>query len=322
MANPDYATLLPLIAAETDPVARQALIEQAYQFNEPLTDEEAKVWAYLENLEDYVSDSESNYAGYTEYVGAYFNPEGTSSGDAVNNFQYTESIEIVSVSPTEVLESDLIVSVGKSFTVRIETPRPLKYDITFKLKFTFNTPQGQTGEYTMPLDIPMLGGWTYRNQSVYLLKSYLDPMISARLESPFITVEIVDAVVTNDPTLTVGTGEIFTKTIIDDRLVAATLTATYDVQSRTDTSSHGTITVSVDTAPPETLFVDVKVKTGAASKTFSTYIPAGQTSNSIQASIPQGNIFFDYWAGVSEVIPTSSNALNLYGAINYIPTTL
>ena len=55
MANPDYATLLPLIAAETDPVIRQQLVDQCYQFLVPLTDAERELFEYS-NF-DYVEDT-------------------------------------------------------------------------------------------------------------------------------------------------------------------------------------------------------------------------------------------------------------------------
>lgn len=48
MANPDYAALLAQIAAETDPVARQLLIDQAYQFIEELTDDEIELFEYTQ----------------------------------------------------------------------------------------------------------------------------------------------------------------------------------------------------------------------------------------------------------------------------------
>jgi len=55
VANPDYATLLPLIAAETDPVIKQQLIDQCYQFLFPLTDAERELFEYC-NF-DYVEDT-------------------------------------------------------------------------------------------------------------------------------------------------------------------------------------------------------------------------------------------------------------------------
>jgi hypothetical protein len=48
MANPDYAALLAQIAAETDPVLRQALIDQAYSFQEELTNEEIELFEYTQ----------------------------------------------------------------------------------------------------------------------------------------------------------------------------------------------------------------------------------------------------------------------------------
>jgi hypothetical protein len=47
MSNPDYAALLALIAAETDPVAKQALIDQAYQFRVELTEGEIELFEFF-----------------------------------------------------------------------------------------------------------------------------------------------------------------------------------------------------------------------------------------------------------------------------------
>jgi hypothetical protein len=67
MAKPDYATLLGLIAAETDPTAKQALIDQCYVFLEPLTESEEDLFAYSER--DYFADNPDN--ALNSYVGEY-----------------------------------------------------------------------------------------------------------------------------------------------------------------------------------------------------------------------------------------------------------
>lgn len=67
MAKPDYATLLGLIAAETDPTAKQALIDQCYVFLEPLTESEEDLFAYSER--GYFADNPDN--NLNSYVGEY-----------------------------------------------------------------------------------------------------------------------------------------------------------------------------------------------------------------------------------------------------------
>ncbi len=57
-SNPDYATLLPQIAAETDSDAKQLLINQCYQFNVPLSQTEKNLFNYIDS--DYIP---INYVG-------------------------------------------------------------------------------------------------------------------------------------------------------------------------------------------------------------------------------------------------------------------
>mgnify|MGYP001384387817 CR=1 FL=1 len=67
MAKPDYATLLGLIAAETDPTAKQALIDQCYVFLEPLTEAEEDLFAY--SVRDYFADNPDD--DKKSFVGVY-----------------------------------------------------------------------------------------------------------------------------------------------------------------------------------------------------------------------------------------------------------
>tara|TARA_Y100000389_G_C17470122_1_gene529653 strand:- start:8919 stop:9125 length:207 start_codon:yes stop_codon:yes gene_type:complete len=67
MAKPDYATLLGLIAAETDKEARQALIDQCYVFLDPLTESEEDLFAYSER--GYFADNPDD--ALNSYVGEY-----------------------------------------------------------------------------------------------------------------------------------------------------------------------------------------------------------------------------------------------------------
>lgn len=68
MGNPDYARLLPLIAAETDSDKKQALIDECYVFAEPLTQEQEDLFAYMSR--EYVVDNPDSDG--LSYVGKYF----------------------------------------------------------------------------------------------------------------------------------------------------------------------------------------------------------------------------------------------------------
>ena len=80
MANPNYASLLAQIATETNPTAKQALIDQCYIFTEPLTDSEKELFnymnsGYIENNPGIVGNS------FASYVGIYFSDTVELSGD-------------------------------------------------------------------------------------------------------------------------------------------------------------------------------------------------------------------------------------------------
>lgn len=78
--NPNYALLLQQIAQETNPVIRAQLIAQCYVFNEPLTEEEASLFDYVQG--DYI-DKNPGIVGnsFSSYVGVYINNEGEYSGE-------------------------------------------------------------------------------------------------------------------------------------------------------------------------------------------------------------------------------------------------
>ena len=80
--NPDYATLLPQIKAETDTVKKQALIEQCYQFIVPLTQAEEELFAHINN--DYVEDNPNSTDGtpatFISHVGVYYDELGRTTG--------------------------------------------------------------------------------------------------------------------------------------------------------------------------------------------------------------------------------------------------
>ena len=73
MANPDYATLLAQIAAESDSTAKQALINQCYVFVTTPSTSEQNLFNYVST--NYVEPnpgtaSDSSFSGY---VGVYYN---------------------------------------------------------------------------------------------------------------------------------------------------------------------------------------------------------------------------------------------------------
>ena len=93
MANPNYATLLPQIAVETDATKKQALIDECYQFTEELTLEEKSLFSYFtpdndNELIDYVTDNPglTNGNEYVSYVGDYYNRYGQSTSSTGNIF--------------------------------------------------------------------------------------------------------------------------------------------------------------------------------------------------------------------------------------------
>ena len=87
--KPDYATLLAQIATETDPTAKQALIEQCYVFlpDDPDTPEDESITEAEEQLFEYVErDYVVSNPGYDEsntfisYAGVYFDVDGNKTG--------------------------------------------------------------------------------------------------------------------------------------------------------------------------------------------------------------------------------------------------
>jgi thioredoxin-like negative regulator of GroEL len=71
MANPDYATLLAQIAAESDATAKAALIAQCYIFTETLTTAEEELFDYV--AKDYIDDTPGTT---TSYIGIYYGDDG------------------------------------------------------------------------------------------------------------------------------------------------------------------------------------------------------------------------------------------------------
>ncbi|MDB4331141.1 hypothetical protein N9993_01190 [bacterium] len=75
MANPNYASLLAQIAAETDPVIKTSLIAQTYVFNTALTEAEKELFEYT--IFDYIEDNPGVVGNsLNSYVGKYYNDNG------------------------------------------------------------------------------------------------------------------------------------------------------------------------------------------------------------------------------------------------------
>lgn len=80
MENPNYIELFELYRLETDPVARQELLEQIYQFNTPLTPEEIDLFNYFSD--DYVINNPGIQGNsFSSYIGVYFNQQGENTGE-------------------------------------------------------------------------------------------------------------------------------------------------------------------------------------------------------------------------------------------------
>jgi hypothetical protein len=122
MANPNYAVLLAQIAAETDPVAKAALIAQCYVFEDTPTLEEQELFEYcafdyVENNPGYVegySGSETSYLYVLpDYVAAgYINIENADVGLYVDA-GYVEDGYVASSSGVEA--SGFIAYVGEYY---------------------------------------------------------------------------------------------------------------------------------------------------------------------------------------------------------------
>jgi hypothetical protein len=87
VANPNYALLLAQIAAETDPVLKQQLIEQCYVFEETPTLEEIELFEYcafnyVENNPGYVEGGATSglYVLPNYVVDGYINIEDADVG--------------------------------------------------------------------------------------------------------------------------------------------------------------------------------------------------------------------------------------------------
>ena len=94
MANPDYATLLPQIASETDATKKQLLINQTYQFNSPLSKTEENLFAYINSvyIENNPNATDGTPDAFISYIGIYYDQFGRNTGEAAGTQATTVSV--------------------------------------------------------------------------------------------------------------------------------------------------------------------------------------------------------------------------------------
>ena len=80
--NPNYASLLAQAAAETDPIKKDALLDEAYQFNVPLTQSEQDLFGYINSgyIENDPNATDGTPDAFISYVGVYYDNLGRSTG--------------------------------------------------------------------------------------------------------------------------------------------------------------------------------------------------------------------------------------------------
>lgn len=77
--NPNYTQLFAQLESETDPVIRDQILTQIYQFNQPIAPEEAQLFGYM--YDDYVEKNPGIVGNsFSSYVGVYINQEGEYTG--------------------------------------------------------------------------------------------------------------------------------------------------------------------------------------------------------------------------------------------------
>lgn len=95
LLNPDYATLLAQIAAETDATKKASLENQAYRFVQPLTQEEQDLFGYINS--GYIDENPSNTDGtptnFLSYVGVYYDELGRNTGSDGQQIQVAVTSE-------------------------------------------------------------------------------------------------------------------------------------------------------------------------------------------------------------------------------------
>ena len=79
MANPDYATLLAQIAAESDSTAKQALINQCYVFETTPSESEQNLFNYCQTAYVDINPGTAADSSFSAYVGVYYNDAGATT---------------------------------------------------------------------------------------------------------------------------------------------------------------------------------------------------------------------------------------------------
>lgn len=78
--KPNYRDLLAQIAAETDPVERQRLIDLCYQFVfDDITEEEIEFFGYLKDEYVIPNPGDDTNGVFSAYVGLYYSDEGATT---------------------------------------------------------------------------------------------------------------------------------------------------------------------------------------------------------------------------------------------------
>lgn len=302
MPNPDYATLLPLIAAETDPTARQALIDQAYQFLEPLTQAERDLFAYLPD--GYVSDVDNDYSFFTEYVGGYYNAEGE---DTLAQRVATQKLRVTSITKAgdPAVEGD----VDGTYTCTIEADEPLSIPLTFTVAI-----YGRGGDISNEvllgsnLDETIGAGLSNRVSNVSLSTADSGVMSDIFTNSNFeLRARVFN--IRNTQTFADAQGDDF---IIPLAEVATTFTVTPTITISSTTATSSVFDVSFDSnafptgsLPKQTFSVNATVTTGANVYNFTNVLQIQANSNNVtttgQISIPQGTNFYNTPGNLAEI---------------------
>ena len=79
MANPNYASLLAQIAAESDSTAKQALINQCYVFETTPSESEQNLFNYVENGYVETNPGTADDSSFSAFVGVYYNDAGATT---------------------------------------------------------------------------------------------------------------------------------------------------------------------------------------------------------------------------------------------------
>ena len=79
MANPDYASLLAQIAAESDSTAKQALIDQCYVFETTPSESEQNLFNYVATSYVEINPGIAAASSFSGYVGVYYNDAGATT---------------------------------------------------------------------------------------------------------------------------------------------------------------------------------------------------------------------------------------------------